>query len=141
TTRARRPSPSLRAGPSRDRRRRRRAAPASTRPATTKSRGRGSSADRAFVARGPSRRRKIVAAMDADARRDARLLARFRVLFAAALAMVGIAELLAATDIVPEPIANIFTPYGFGQFFAMAMLGTFILHLWCGPPWREALAA
>src|SRR4051794_40893713 len=75
------------------------------------------------------------------ARRDVLLLARFVRLLAVALLTLFAVELLAATGVVPEPIANIFEPLALGQFFAMALLGTFVLHLWCGPPRREALLA
>jgi hypothetical protein len=78
--------------------------------------------------------------MSDDVRRDAHLLARLGRLTAVAVAMVVVAELLAATGIVAEPWASTLAPIGFGQFFAMAMLGTFVVHLWCGPPPREALA-
>src|SRR5258708_19402924 len=74
------------------------------------------------------------------AERDARLVARYRRILVALAALLVAAELLAAAGVAPEPLQSAWGPHGFGQFFAMALLGTFALHLWCGPPRREALA-
>jgi hypothetical protein len=79
--------------------------------------------------------------MDPAARRDARLLARFRVLALALVVPFAVAELFAACAICVEPLSAVVGAHGFGEFFAMAMLGTFVAHLWCRPPRVEAIAA
>lgn len=79
--------------------------------------------------------------MTPQARRDARLLARLRWLLLVVVGLWAVAELCAATGVGPEPVGVLTGEGGFGQFFAMAMLGVLALHLMCGPPRREALAA
>ena len=78
--------------------------------------------------------------MDAPAERDRRLVARYRRISIALAVLLAAAELLALVGIASEPLQAVWGPHGLGQFFAMALLGSFVLHLWCAPPRREALA-
>src|SRR4051812_37576637 len=75
--------------------------------------------------------------MPRDARPDAELLARFRRLLWYLGAALFVAELLAATGIVHEPLSAMWTQYGFGQFVATALAGAFVMYLLCRPPLRE----